>query len=193
MSQPTARPLPPLSSPALEQLRGRLEEGLARLARLTEMVSPSTPTSEEPLKDSDNPKADPWKALVSASSNERRDFPRRESHCRITVCRLSEDEDRLTLQQIEWRLHATRLKGELSDLSLNGAAIRLPQALPHGESIVMRLNCPRRDRHLDQYARVVRTLADDSGEYKVVCKFEKRLTLEQVSFFSRFLNQTGLI
>lgn len=193
MNPPSASPLPPLSSPVLEQFRGRLEEGLARLAQLCELEFQAVRTGDASLDYSENPEIDPWAILPQKSPDERRAFPRRDSHCRIAICRISDDEDRLTLQQIEWRLHATKLKGELCDLSLNGASIRLPQALPQGERIVLRLSCPRRDHHLDQHAEVTRSLADGDGEYKVVCQFEKRLTLEQVSFFSRFLNQTGLI
>jgi hypothetical protein len=86
-------------------------------------------------------------------------------------------------------LHATSLKGSLADLSLNGAAVLLEHPLPVGETVVIRLVCPRRDRHLDQQASIVRCLPDPSGECKVICEFSKRLSLEQVSFFSRILNQ----
>lgn len=190
--------LPHLSSPQLSRLRGRLEDGLLRLAELIAMQNAAeqigvgqnvSNKSTLPAEDGDRP------SHVPKASAERRAFPRRASHCRVAICRLLEDEDYLTPQQIEWRLHASTLKGDLCDLSLSGAAILLHHPLTEGENVVLRLSCPRRDHHLDHQAEVVRSLPDESGsgEYKVVCQFPERLTLDQVSFYSRLLNQSGLI
>jgi len=188
--------LPRLSSPQLSRLRGRLEEGLLRLAELIAVQNAAEPiaTGQNGSNESTLPaEDDAWQSCLSKASAERRAFPRRDSHCRVAICRLSEDDDCLTPQQIEWRLHATTLKGDLCDLSLNGAAILLPHPLPEGENVVLRLSCPRRDHHLDHPAEVVRSMPDDSGEYRVVCQFSERLTLDQVSFYSRLLNQSGLV
>ncbi len=114
----------------------------------------------------------------------------REGNCRVAVCRISGENRSLTPQQLEWRLHGTTLKGTLGDISLNGAAVLLKDPLPIGENLVLRLFCPRRDRHLDQQAFVLRNLPED-GESKVICQFTNRLSLEQVSYYSRFLNESG--
>ena len=191
MSPVSKRPLAvtPLSSPELEGFRGRLEQGLSRLARLCELAL----AENEPIEDDSESTSDPWAGYVPNTLSERRAFPRRQSHCRVAVCRLPEGEDRLTWQQVEWRLHAARLAGELCDLSLTGAAIHIPQALPEGERIVLRLICRQRDRHLDQEARVVRSLPEETGEYRIICQFNKRLSLDEASYYSRFLNQTGVV
>jgi hypothetical protein len=183
--------LPPLSSPDLNRLRSRLERSLLLLARLS--AGESLENATELLETEPAPESPVTKeacANAKSSASDRRAFPRRGGNCRVAVVRLSGENQSLTPQQIEWRLHSTSLKGTLADVSLNGAAVLLKDPLPVGETLVLRLFCPRRDRNLDQQAFVVRNLPED-GESKVICQFTSKLTLEQVSYFSRFLNDSA--
>lgn len=183
--------LPPLSSPDLNRLRSRLERSLLLLARLTsgELAEDETELAEtEPA--SENLVPDEAWTSVKPSSSDRRAFPRRGGNCRVAVARLSGENQSLTPQQIEWHLHSTTLKGTLADVSLNGAAVLLKDPLPVGEGLVLRLFSPRQDRNLDQQAFVLRNLPEE-GETKVICQFTGKLSLEQVSYFSRFLNDSA--
>lgn len=180
--------LPPLSSPEFNRLRSRLERSLLRLARLcAEEVSEQEAELPEFESGTEHLATDESWANAKPSSSDRRAFPRRDGNCRVAMIRLSQENQSLTPQQIEWRLHSTSLKGMLADISLNGAAVLLKDPLPVGESVVLRLYCPRQDRNLDQHASVLRNLPED-GESKVICQFVSKLTLEQVTSFSRSLN-----
>jgi hypothetical protein len=184
--------LPKLSSPELDRLSSRLERGLLQLARLTAPETSDSPAEPASLPAETEPVLVAGVAVDLLASSDRRAFPRRDSSCRVAVCRLTSEDRSLNLQQMEWRLHATPLKGTLEDLSLKGAAILLPNQLSVGEDVVLRLFCPRRDRHLDQQATVVAIVADGDG-FKAMCQFNKRLSLEQVTFFSRFLGETDWV
>jgi hypothetical protein len=187
-AQPTG--LPPLSTPELDSLASRLEQGLLRLTQLTtgkdcEQTAAAVPETTVPADDV-------WANARKMASSERRAFPRRDGNGRVAVCRLEKDDWPLTPHQIEWRLHATTLKGSLSDLSLQGAGFLLPQAIPVGEAVVVRLFCPRRDHHLDQHATVL-GLVPEGDEWKLMCQFRNNLSLEQISVFSRFLNDADWV
>ena len=187
--------LPPLKSPEPKQPRSRLEQSLLLLAQLCEAeFGPANSERTLPEFRPSFPEGEIWSfAAVAAASTERRAYPRREGNCRVAVCRLSEEDRFLTPQQIEWRLHATTLKGTLADLSLSGAAIMMQHPLPVGEAVILRLFCPRRDAHIDQRAAIVSSLAEPTGESRLMCQFRNRLSLEQVSVFSRFLNEADRI
>ncbi len=176
------KPLPRLSAPERGTASGRVEQGLARLAGLLDRTGSEERNAVDP----------PAEENLNPCSDERRALPRRDGNCRVAVCRLKKDDWCLTPPQIEWRLHATRLKGTLWDLSMQGAAILLPEPLSVGESVMLRLFCPRRDRHVDQQATVV-GIAEESGGCKLMCQFRKKLSLEQVSLFSRFLSESDWI
>ncbi len=187
--------LPPLKTPEPESLRSRLEQSLLLLTELCEADAAIPQRASQKSECPNEEKAGRTKSgrSVPAGSPDRRAFPRREGNCRVAVCRLSEEDRFLTPQQIEWRLHATTLKGTLADLSLSGAAVLLEHPLPAGETVILRLFCPRRDTHVDQRATIVSSLADPAGENRLMCQFCQRLSLEQVSFFSRFLNDADLM
>jgi hypothetical protein len=182
--------LPPLSSPDLNRLRSRLERSLLQLDRLSRGEDPEDGVIliEDALPAIDAVSDEAW-TNVKAKSSDRRAFPRREGNCKVSVVRLSGEDQSLTPQQIEWRLHSTSLKGTLADISLNGAAVLLKDPLPIGETVVLRLFCPRRDQHLDQQAFVLRNIPEE-GESKAICQFTNKLSLEAVSDFSRFLNSS---
>lgn len=183
--------LPPLSSPDLNRLRSRLERTLLQLARLSapEGAAEALESARNESASANEPEGDP-RPSAKPSDSDRRAFPRRDGNCKVSVVRISGANQSLTSQQIEWRLHSTALKGTLADISLNGASVVLKDPLPIGETVVLRLFSPRSDRHLDQHALVLRNLPED-GESKVICQFTSKLSLEQVSDFSRFLNTSA--
>ncbi len=172
---PQAITLPPLSSPEFEQLRSRLDQALLRLAELSASEISSNPQADSP------------------TPSDRRAFPRREGNCQVAVCRLSEENSSITAQQLEWRLHATPIKGALLNLSMQGAAVLLPHPLLEGEPLVIRLTCPHRKMHLDHSASIIGSTPVSDGEFKVMCKFDSQLSLEQVAFYSRFLNHPAWV
>lgn len=181
---PTFPALPPLKSPERSDLQSRLESGLMKLDQLAS-IAIDGPELEPPL----------WEKSKGAHplpekqplATDRRAFPRRSGRCAVTVCRWSED-DVKTQQQLEWRLHASPLKGELANLSLNGAALILPRQISKAETLLVRLSCPQRAASLDQRAKVVDCLPDENGQYRVLCQFLSKLNLDQVSLFRRFLD-----
>ena len=185
--------LPGLSAP-VRTTSDRLEQALLRLSVLSDQLGADlTAQPAQSGSESHSPAGITGVSAVKTSASDRRAFPRRESSCRVAVCRLQKEDWSLNRQQIEWRLHATTLKGTLSDLSLKGAAILLPQSLSLGETVMLRLFCPRRDHHLDQQATIVGVVPEPEGQCRLMCQFHKRLSLEQISVFSRFLNHLGWV
>jgi len=126
------------------------------------------------------------------TESDRRAFPRHEGACSVSVARTPVGTTAPPQEQ-SWLLHASQLKGRLLDISMNGIAISLPVSIEQGETILLRLSNPRLDRTLDTAAEVVRSEGDDQGCYRIVCRFHRRLTLEQVNCFGKSLFPSQLV
>ncbi len=127
-----------------------------------------------------------------ANVGERRAFPRRDSGCVVAVGRLGKREQQtrpgitvVNQQTSSWQLHATHLRGELINISMNGIAFQLTEPLPHEERLVLRLAKPGFDCHIDARATVLRCMQQDRRSWQIVCQFEKNLTFQQTQTFGR--------
>jgi hypothetical protein len=123
---------------------------------------------------------------ATGGGSERREFPRRDSGCVVSVCR-TQDNEPVAPQELDLRLNAGRLKGPLVDLSMNGVAFVLPERLADDELIHLRLTNHRIEKQTDASATVLKTVADDEGGWKAICRLEHNLPLEDVHEFTRNL------
>jgi hypothetical protein len=112
---------------------------------------------------------------ASGGGSERREFPRRDSGCVVSVCR-TQDNEPVGPQELDLRLNAGRLKGPLVDLSMNGVAFVLPERLADDELIHLRLTNRRIEKQ-----------TDEEGGWKAICRLEHNLPLEDVHEFTRNL------
>lgn len=132
-----------------------------------------------PQDDSSSASAD----AKAAAASDRRRFPRHESGCIVSVCQCGQT---IPLNRVtwKWRLHATRTKGALLDISMSGLALMLADQLPADEHILLRIRNPRMDQSIDCGARVVRTIEAEGG-WKTVCDFQEPLTLDTIHRVAR--------
>lgn len=122
---------------------------------------------------------------------DRRRLPRHESGCVVAVCRCGQT---IPMNRVtwKWRLHASRLKGDLLDISLTGLAIALSNQLPADEHILLQIRNSRLDQSIDCSARVIRTIAVDGG-WRTVCEFLEPLGLETIHRVARRVTNGEII
>ncbi len=126
-------------------------------------------------------------AAAAEARQDRRAYPRRRGRSSLLARAVELDGDQsqqsLWPTQRDWKLLATDNRGSVIDVSMNGVALRLPKRLPVGRRVLVRLSNPQLDRHVDVVARVLRVeplAGRDEGQYKTVCVFQRRLTLDEV-------------
>jgi hypothetical protein len=129
---------------------------------------------------------------VGLRGSDRRLLPRRESECVVSVCRC-QIEERLTAQRIAWMLHATKLKGQLVDVSMSGVAFHLMEPLTAGSRILLRISNRTLDKKVDASATILRSRAASEGGWDVVCRFNKNLTFDQIRTVGRSLFSATIV
>lgn len=158
----------------------------------------------QPLRASQTYDQDENRKPVPRPTSDRRAFPRRDSSCIVSVCRSEvqfEPADsvnvkpkvhndhaaraQLELQKRVWQLHSSPLNGPLVDLSMNGVAFLLHEEFEGGVCLLIRLKNRQLHKHIDAVARVVRSIPQDDGQWRIVCSLLKNLSLEQVHEFSK--------
>jgi hypothetical protein len=120
------------------------------------------------------------------SGMDRRRLPRRESDCIVSICRCR-GEERLTAERIAWMLHATKLKGQLIDVSMSGVGFYIKESLAAGSEILLRISNRMVDKQVDTSATIIRSRPVSKGGWDVVCRFHKNLTFEQIHTVGRSL------
>lgn len=140
------------------------------------VTSPSTP----PVVDS----SDLDSSAEDSSGAERRALPRRDSACSVQICVVPGGEPTQS-QRLEWLLHAARQCGPLVDVSLRSVSVMLGTPVAAGERVILRLTNRRLDKEVDRTARVIRSVTR-AGEWRVVCRFDEPLALEELQHFARF-------
>jgi hypothetical protein len=125
-------------------------------------------------------------AQAKSVAADRRNLPRRESECNVTICPLASDE-RPTADKIEWLIHSGKRRGQLIDVSMSGVALHLDEELAPGTRVILRISNRTIDRHVNALARVLRCRAESGTGWSVVCRFEKNLSFEQIHQIGRNL------
>ena len=121
----------------------------------------------------------------ASAAHERRALPRRDSACCVHICVIPGDEPVQT-QRVEWLLHASRQSGPMVDVSLRSVSALLAQAVAGGARVMLRLTNRRLDKDVDRSARVVRSVPLGADEWKVVCRLDSPLSLEELQQFARY-------
>lgn len=136
---------------------------------------------------SDGAEFDPLPAV-----EDRRNLPRREGKCTVSVCPYLGDKP-LTAEKVAWAIHSTKTRGQLLDVSMSGLAILLPERLESGVRIVLRISNCVRDGHIDTSATVLRCQPEADEGFCVVCRFDKNLTFEQIHRIGRNLFASTIV
>jgi hypothetical protein len=71
------------------------------------------------------------------------------------------------------------------DVSLRSVSAIMADPVADGERVLLRLTHRRLAREVDRSARVIRSVPWTEGEWKVVCRFDDPLTLEELQHFAR--------
>ncbi|MDA1014671.1 MAG: PilZ domain-containing protein [Planctomycetota bacterium] len=137
----------------------------------------ANPTDELQIVDPIDPTDD------DSNDDDRRRFPRRDSGCIVKVCRSGQT---VPLNRVtwKWRLHASRLKGSLSDISLNGISFTIDEQLTTGEFVLLQIKNQRLDASIECAARVIRTIHRPDG-WQAVCQFTNPLNLDALHRIAR--------
>lgn len=140
------------------------------------------PAPFEPLADASQCEADAGSSSPVAGSeprgSDRREFPRRPSGSTVAIV---ENADTLPVRDREWQLYSSQLTGQLIDVSLNGIAFQLGQPLEIQRPVWLRLHSAAFDTSIDIRAFVLKNEALDPGQFKIVCRFEQHLSVEQLA------------
>lgn len=167
---PVTTPLPTLKPKSVR--RDILGSALVRLHALS--GADTQPESTTPHTASD--------VASTANDADRRVYPRCGARGAVSLVRLANDIT-VTARHISEQMVAAGIAGELLDLSRNGAALVLLQAMNPGDRIALRLCQSSNHQHAehqysDHVARVVRSVDIGAGLWKIVAQFEKPLSFE---------------
>ena len=153
--------------------------------------SPASPAAGRPDVASHGTPADAGSPSAAISGSERRELPRRDSACSVQICIVPGGEP-VQSHRVEWLLHAAQQCGPLVDVSLRSVSIRLPVAVAAGERVLLRMQNRRLGKEVDRAARVIRSVPRH-GEWKVVCRFDEPLLLEELQHFARFQFESACV
>jgi hypothetical protein len=166
---------------------GPVADALLQLSRTS-----TPPPPADPGEPNLNPDPQRFADLLRwQGPTDRRHYPRRESLGGVSV-RCPEDSP-ISLQKTEWLLRASRLKGKLLDIGMQGTAFLLPTTIAVGTTILLRLSNRRLDKTFDTFARVIRVVPEESGDWRIVCRFHHNLTFEQVYDLGRQIYSTSMV
>ncbi|MBX3436886.1 MAG: PilZ domain-containing protein [Planctomycetaceae bacterium] len=105
----------------------------------------------------------------SAAVERRRFRRRRSSHLvRVLPCR----DAAVDAEELDFALHESPWRGELTDLSMNGAAFILSQPLTSVTRIWLRLECRTREFAVIRSGRIVRAVPMSETAWIVTCRFD---------------------
>lgn len=175
----------------------RLDRALARLSR-PELAAPAEArkSAADPAGAREEPVASDARGasdlLAESAANERRALPRRDSGCSVRICVVPGDEP-VTSQRVEWLLRASQECGPMVDVSLRSVSLTLGEPLASGARVMLRLTNPRLAQEIDRGARVVRSVAQGAGEWKIVCRFDDPLALAELQHFARYPLGSGCV
>jgi hypothetical protein len=136
--------------------------------------------------------AGPSSPEAEAGGAERRAVPRRDSACSVHMCVVPRDEP-VKSRNAEWLLHAARACGPLVDVSLRSVSAAMADPVADDERVLLRLTNRRLGREVDRCARVIRSVPLGGGEWKVICRFDEPLALEELQHFARNPFESGCV
>ena len=113
------------------------------------------------------------------TNDERREHPRRDSTSRVMM-----SFGLMDVADPAWTFRTTPHRGQLLDLSMRGAAFDSERPVAENTVVVLRLTGDEFDSGRIMRAKIIRCDKVTDG-YRVVCRFDEKLTLEDLYQYSR--------
>lgn len=116
----------------------------------------------------------------TAAPDNRRAFPRSASECVVSVHRCKPDAPVRWVEK-DWLLHASRLHGQLRDISMSGVAFSMAEPIEPNEILMLRIANPQLGTSVDSLGRVVRVTHEADLMFVVFLRFDRKLAFDQIS------------
>ena len=128
----------------------------------------------------------------SRFNGERRGYPRRASRCFVTICRPQDEVDSSAYRQA-WKMHNSRIRGQLADISRSGISFLSWHPFKIGEPLRLRITNPLYDLSIETTGHVLRQEHAADGSWHAICHFEEALSYQQIDFFGKHLFVTDIV
>ncbi|MGD9854638.1 MAG: PilZ domain-containing protein [Planctomycetaceae bacterium] len=107
---------------------------------------------------------------VPPSAEDRRRFLRRPSTHLVRI--LPFRDVAVSEVDLEWELHESPLRGQMSNISMNGVAFRLSQPMAVSSRVWLKLESRTRDFAVVRSARIVRATPISDPQWTLTCRFD---------------------
>ena len=122
----------------------------------------------------------------ASTATDRRAHPRHQSGSTVSVAFVAGG-DRPAIESSHVAPFSARLTGKLIDVSMSGLAFQLPEQIPTGTKVRLRIENRMLNRTVESTGIVVRCQVTEPRGWAVVCRLDKHLSFEQIHLIGRHL------
>jgi len=151
-----------------QQPVSRIDQAIAKLAGLA--------TAQRPLPAPMSPKTPP----AVKTPADRREHPRRDGSSMVAI-----SFGMMDVPDSAWRFRSTPHRGHLVDLSMRGCAFHSQLPTPANSEVALRLADDEFDDGRVLRARIIRCDKRLDNQYRIVCRFQENLSLDDLYQFGR--------